>query len=437
MSATDLKSCNCMEIIENLKQGKCLFIKEKIADNNCCKCCDEIGNNMLHILAKIKMEANDDCTQVLSHILDKPHITEFINKQNNNGETAFLVAVKHENEIGASMLENMGADGSIPDNNGDYVKLDDNNSDNFIGFDATTLNLNAPSMYVNSAMNATKNALESTDVFFENLIKNTGNTLSAPFIPSTHKSTLIAETTSDAIPNNLSVHDNKTTLDTDAMLDRIKQASSKQQSVLTGGGEHKTSFTRKLNVNSDRLHDTNSYYGGRHDDDDDSDDENVGKSELSRLINNRKNELHNEVEARLLEMLSEGLITYKSKPIEANEKNARLIKSFLYNYVRDKNPTLSGMDKITTVKNMPNSEIIELTTDVDLESVEKRNEDFRKKHLEEKAERHQKHAEVNVDSDTTLSLDMESPKKSKAKKADKADKEDKKKKDDKKKKSKK
>jgi len=438
-------SCNCIEIIGDLKAGKCEIAKTKIANNNCCRCGDEGRNTMLHVLAKMKMEPMDECCQVLSHILDKPNVAEFINKQNCDGETAFLVAVKHDNEVGANMLENKGADGTIKDNAGNFVKLETDevfDINKHVDAGETSLNLdknNLTTMYVGSV--APSSALENTEVFFENLFKDLGrtiekapsavyNTVSAPI------SSLVAETTSDAIPTTYTEKVNND-LNTDAMLEKVKtivanqKASVATPSTITqaGGGRYggASHFTRELHQNSDRFPQRGGdwgkpvrYDGGYSDDDDD--DEDNGKSELSRLINNRKNELHNEVEARLLEMLNNGLITYKSKPLEATEKTAKLLKSFLYNYIRDKNPTLSGMDKITTIKNMPDSEIIELTVDVDLDAIESRNEGFRKKHLEEKEARHKEKANMREDSDTTLSVEdivTEKPKKSKAEKEDK------------------
>jgi hypothetical protein len=440
-------SCNCIEIIGDLKAGKCEVAKTKIANNNCCRCGDEGGNTMLHVLAKMKMEPMDECCQVLSHVLDKPNIAEFINKQNCEGETAFLVAVKHENEVGANMLENKGADGTIKDNAGNFVKLETDevfDVNKHVDRGETSLNLdknNLTTMYVgNTANTAPSSALENTEVFFENLFKDLGRTVEKA--PSTVYNTvtapisaLVAETTSDAIPSTQTDKVGNNDLNTDAMLEKVKTIVANQKAnvptpttVAQAGGMYGAShFTRRHHQHSDEFPQRGGdkwnpvrYDGGYSDDDDD--DEDRGKSELSRLINNRKNELHNEVEARLLEMLNNGLITYKSKPVEATEKNAKLLKSFLYQYVRDKNPTLSGMDKITTIKNMPDSEIIELTVDVDLDAVESRNEGFRQKHLEEKEARHKEKANMREDSDTTLSVEdiiTEKPKKSKAEKEEK------------------
>jgi hypothetical protein len=71
-------------------------------------------------------------------------------------------------------------------------------------------------------------------------------------------------------------------------------------------------------------------------------------------------------------MLNKGEITYKNKPIEANERNAKLIKSFLYKQVSDKNPQLTGMDKILIIQKMSKSELLtHLKKLPDLDQLEK------------------------------------------------------------------
>jgi hypothetical protein len=107
----------------------------------------------------------------------------------------------------------------------------------------------------------------------------------------------------------------------------------------------------------------------------------VSNNELSRLINSRKNDLHNEVINMVMGMLNKGLITKNSKPVEASERNAKLIKSFLYRVVSEKNPQLTGMDKILMIKKMNDKEIVDsLSKMPDLDDLE---ENIRK-HIEER-----------------------------------------------------
>ena len=95
-------------------------------------------------------------------------------------------------------------------------------------------------------------------------------------------------------------------------------------------------------------------------------------NELKRLINSRKNELHTEVLNNITEMLNKGEIMNKNKPLEASERNSKLIKSYLYKQVSDKNPQLTGMDKILIIQKMSKSELLNhLKKLPDLDQLEK------------------------------------------------------------------
>ena len=129
----------------------------------------------------------------------------------------------------------------------------------------------------------------------------------------------------------------------DNILERVNENDISKTSRMT-----KYSKTKDLPLNLD-LYYSDAETGGT-------------QNELSRLINSRKNELHNEVINMIMGMLNNGTITRKSKPIEATEKNAKLIKSYLYRIVSEKNPQLTGMDKILIIKKMSEKEIIEMLT---------------------------------------------------------------------------
>jgi hypothetical protein len=102
----------------------------------------------------------------------------------------------------------------------------------------------------------------------------------------------------------------------------------------------------------------------------------------------------------IMGMLNKGLITKNSKPIEADEKNAKLIKSYLYRVVSEKNPQLTGMDKILMIKKMNDKEIIDtLYTMPDLDELE---ENIRK-HIEEK-QKNKMNTETDTDNSTNDSV---------------------------------
>ncbi len=119
-------------------------------------------------------------------------------------------------------------------------------------------------------------------------------------------------------------------------------------------------------------------------DDMESDDSNNNDNELSRLINSRKNEIHNEVINTILGMLNKGEILFQNKPIEASEKNAKLIKAYLYRQVTEKNPQLNGLDKIMIIQKMSKSELLDsLKKMPDLNKLEKNIEEHMKSKREQ------------------------------------------------------
>jgi hypothetical protein len=145
-----------------------------------------------------------------------------------------------------------------------------------------------------------------------------------------------------------------------------------------------------------------------------SDDESgTATNELSRLIQSRKSELHTEVLNMIMGMLNKGLIEKNSKPIEASERNAKLIKAYLYRVVTDKNPQLTGMDKILIIKKMNDKEIIETLEKMpDLDDLEA----IIQKHIEDKYKNKPQKSNSETNSETN-SESEEKPKKKSSKKS--------------------
>ena len=104
-------------------------------------------------------------------------------------------------------------------------------------------------------------------------------------------------------------------------------------------------------------------------------------NELSRMMISQKEKLHKEILEIIMGMLNNGLLIQSNKPIEANEKNAKLIKAYIYRQISEKNPQMGGMDKILTFKTMSENEIINIVKKMpDLDKLEK----IILKHMEDK-----------------------------------------------------
>ena len=105
------------------------------------------------------------------------------------------------------------------------------------------------------------------------------------------------------------------------------------------------------------------------------------KNELKRMISRQKESLHHEVLEMIMGMLNKGLLLQSNKPIEASEKNAKLVKAYIYRQISEKNPEMGGMDKILSIKTMNENEIINIVKKIP--SLDELEENI-KKHLEEK-----------------------------------------------------
>ena len=125
-------------------------------------------------------------------------------------------------------------------------------------------------------------------------------------------------------------------------------------------------------------------------------------NELSRMMQSQREKLHQEVLDMILSMLNKGLLVRKNKPIEPNEKNAKLIKAFIYRQISEKNPQMGGMDKIMIFKAMSEDEIINsIKTIPDLDELEKNIQ----KHIQEKQSQEKKTTKKSVNNSETNNSD--------------------------------
>ena len=79
------------------------------------------------------------------------------------------------------------------------------------------------------------------------------------------------------------------------------------------------------------------------------------KEEISR-----KTILHNKVQSKISDMLNNKEILYQNIPIEYSEKNAKLIKSFLYKEISNKYPKMNSYNKILKINQFEKSELLNI-----------------------------------------------------------------------------
>ncbi len=125
-------SCPCMRCLEAFEEGNvelALYIFNE--GNCCCRCKDNNGNTILHNLilcansGNLSSKDKNGCRKAIAKLVNSDIISSCIDIQNNNGVTPMLLAVMKGDEETAELLDKAGANKSIKDKNGNYIKDDD------------------------------------------------------------------------------------------------------------------------------------------------------------------------------------------------------------------------------------------------------------------------------------------------------------------------
>ena len=221
-------------------------------------------------------------------------------------------------------------------------------------------------------------------------------------------------------------------VDTNTLLNVIKKIQGEfnnQENIMVGGAINKVKKQqlvgyRKINEDSDLfmkkksdnidynlLYNSDSEFGKK-----------ANNNELARMMISQKEKYHQEVLNMLIGMLNKGLLLQSNKPIESNERNAKLIKAYIYRQISEKNPQMSGMDKILLFQTMGENEIINYVKKMpSLDELEKNIQ----KHLDEKLKSKDK-LNKEIDVSDTVESEKKSSKKSSKKSDKKSDKKSKK-----------
>lgn len=134
-------------------------------------------------------------------------------------------------------------------------------------------------------------------------------------------------------------------------------------------------------------------------------------NELSRMMLRQKQMVHEEVLNMIMGLLNKGLLLQSNKPIDASERNAKLVKAYIYRQYSEKNPQMGGLDKIIAIKAMSDNEIVKMVKN--MPSLDELEESI-KKHMEEKA-KNAKSLDVSETTESDTKSESDKPKKSKSK----------------------
>lgn len=114
-------NCNCKDLFKSINNENIELTLYILKENNCCFMCkNSNGDTCMHLLVPL-YENNDEIASVVDNIFSENDCSNFINIQNNSGQTPMLIAVMNDLNDLAEKMENSGADPSIPDNDGNFI----------------------------------------------------------------------------------------------------------------------------------------------------------------------------------------------------------------------------------------------------------------------------------------------------------------------------
>ncbi len=233
------------------------------------------------------------------------------------------------------------------------------------------------------------------------------------------------EKTEQTDASNASDKSVETSIDTDKLIraiENIEKMGSKETKQ-EGGNKQKMMGYRNINLSENSESSIGGYSamkenGAISDDEYDAlyNESEYGavNNELSRMMQRQRDNLHQQVLDMIMAMLNKGELVKDSEPIEASERNAKLIKAYVYRKFSEKNPQMGGLDKILAISKMSEQQISDIVESMpDLDDLEKTIQ----KHIEERKAQREKENKSKVrkssksksdKSETESPVDMES-----------------------------
>jgi hypothetical protein len=272
---------------------------------------DDDKRTLLHYLAKDYEHYKND-TSLVEAVLSGGQVTNFINKQDKNGDTPLHVAVKYGNVDMASMLDGAGCDLTIKNKDGLKIEAESDNSEEF------TNKMNNKS----SNNMATKEDMDNVTNIINKFLVNSNN---ADNFTYSDNNSLAMSTNFMNEYSSKNTNTNSIQVDTENFLDEIFGKLDQ-----TGGAKKRrvTKGNRKLNKK------------GKH---------KISRStELSRLVNRQGSEIHKKVLDNIMKLLK----LNKDKPDDVEK--ARNIKAVMWDQVKKMPSLKSNLDKSVELEKMTN-----------------------------------------------------------------------------------
>ena len=311
---------------------------------------DEEGNTLLHYLAR-DFSVNSKVNAIISSLLKRNNVSQFINIQDKNGDTPLIAAVRAGNMSLSEQLISNGANKQIKNNDGLYVGSESEKGTN-----------TRSSSRVTSEKELTESINDMVNMFVK---------MGRPVVIDT-ESPYIINTESANMPDHLSITESiKSYADTS---DNASSFSIKDTDTFLNMLEHKyIKGTQKggayqKGVKQVRIGNRNLRYYGH----EGSYEGTASDAELSRMIDNQASDIHKRVVEKIMDIL------------KIEENIARNYKAAIYKEVRDEQPNLAGLDRAVEMEKRVTKDKLK---SIDIKKVTKEIEQHLKEKNKERAER--------------------------------------------------
>ena len=315
---------------------------------------DNHGQTILHLLVQNYKE-DPQVASVVKNILSRSDVSKFINIQDKNGNTALHLAVIAGLDNLCDDLVRAGANKSLKNNFGQSIDSETETESRIPEIVKSPVSDNSTKSVFISKKELENQSIKKEDTqFVNNVISNLTN---AKLSTDTSEARGFTEfnVTGSVMPsaqtkernNNYSEYSNL--INTSEFIDDLV---SKYNNPKQSGGKI---MTRKLNTNSHlrsefgmSMNKTSSVNIVSSSTDEESEkSQSSGMSELSRMINNQATEIHERTIKKIMELM------------KINEQEARTIKAYIYNEVKNQHPELNNFDRAVEMEKRVTKEYLE------------------------------------------------------------------------------
>lgn len=271
----------------------------------------------------------------LGILLARPDISKIINEQEDGTlNTALHIAAANGNQDACAQLIRAGADPSIKNNEGSYVGSDSestpvNKSPRGAGVGSGVQSIDCNSL---STFDSDTEAIKNLSKIFFDVRTKPSHLSDASYMPDTLELSPTSQTIQYAATHGKGLHIGGL-FDTEQYVEKL--LSQYDNSGAQYGGSKTVMGVRQMRTMSDF-----NLSGGMSDDSDSYD------SELSRLVNNQAQEIHERTIKKIMDLM------------KVDENVARNYKAAIYKKVKVEHPELNNLDRATEMEKLATKSVL-------------------------------------------------------------------------------